>query len=145
MLHLKLFEEFGSADFELEFLPEWKFNSAYRNTQRMGFSGKIYQAFALHANLNNMRPSNLGGENPTQLSLNWNRQTKIGRVIFVCTFVIRKFEGDVPYVLCKVDYNIIGTDMELHGIYIRMELEDLMGIIKNLEKFSNQIIEKIEK
>jgi hypothetical protein len=35
--------------------------------------------------------------------------------------------------------------MELHDIYIRMELEDLMGIIKNFEKFSNEIVEKVEK
>jgi hypothetical protein len=77
--------------------------------------------------------------------LNWNKQTKIGRVIFSATFLVRGVEGDTPYVLCLVDYNIIGTDMQLTSIYIRMELQDMMGIIKNFEKFSNEIVEKVEK
>jgi len=145
MLYLKVFEEFETGDFELEFVPKWKFDQSYKNTQRVGFSNKIYQAFALNANRNGMRANKVGGEHPTQITLNWNKQTKIGRVIFVSTFLIRNIEGDTPYVLCLVDYNVIGTDMQLTSIYIRMELEDLMGIIKNFEKFSNEIVEKVEK
>jgi len=146
MLYLKVFEEFEMGDFELEFVPRWKFDQSYKSTQRVGFNNKIYQAFALNANRNGMRAGKIGDETyPTQLTLNWNKQTKIGRVIFVSTFIVRGVEGDKPYILCKVDYNIIGTDMELHDIYIRMELEDLMGIIKNFEKFSNEIVEKVEK
>jgi hypothetical protein len=142
---LKLFEEFGDENFELEFLPKWKFDSAYKNTERMGFGGKIYQAFALQANRNGMRTNQIGGEHPVQMILNWNRKTKIGRVLFSATFLMRKFESDTPYVLCLVDYNTIGTDMNLKSIYVRMELEDFMGIIKNFELFSNQIISRIEK
>ena len=145
MLHLKLFEEFGSEDFELEFVPRWKFDTSYQNTQRMGFGGKIYQAFALNANRNGMRTNQIGGEHPVQMILKWNRQTNIGRLLLSATFLMRKFESDTPYVLCLVDYNIIGTDMNLNSIYIRMELEDFMGIIKNFEVFSNQIIEKVER
>jgi hypothetical protein len=145
MLYLKVFEEFETGDFELEFVPKWKFNQSYQNTQRVGFSDNIYQAFALNANRNGMRAGKVGGEYPTQITLNWNKQTKIGRVIFVSTFLVRKVEGDTPYVLCLVDYNIIGTDMQLTSIYIRMELQDMMGIIKNFEKFSNEIVEKVEK
>ena len=145
MLYLKVFEEFETGDFELEFVPKWKFDQSYQNTQRVGFSDKIYQAFALNANRNGMRAGKVGGEYPTQITLNWNKQTKIGRVIFVSTFLVRKVEGDTPYVLCLVDYNIIGTDMQLTSIYIRMELQDMMGIIKNFEKFSNEIVEKVEK
>ncbi len=145
MLHLKVFEEFGSEDFQLEFLPKWKFDTSYQNTQRMGFSGKIYQAFALNANRNGMRTNQIGGEHPVQMILKWNRQTSIGRLLLSATFLLRKFESDTPYVLCLVDYNIIGTDMNLNSIYIRMELEDFMGVIKNFEIFSNQIIEKVER
>jgi hypothetical protein len=145
MLYLKVFEEFETGDFELEFVPKWKFDQSYQNTQRVGFSDKIYQAFALNANRNGMRAGKVGGEYPTQITLNWNKQTKIGRVIFVSTFLVRGVEGDTPYVLCLVDYNIIGTDMQLTSIYIRMELQDMMGIIKNFEKFSNEIVEKVEK
>jgi len=145
MLHLKLFEEFETGDFELEFVPRWKFDQSYKNTQRVGFSDKIYQAFALNANRNGMRAGKVGGEHPTQITLNWNKQTKIGRVIFVSTFLIRKIEGDTPYVLCLVDYNVIGTDMQLTSIYIRMELQDMMGIIKNFEKFSSKIVDKVER
>ena len=144
MKHLKLYEEFETGDFELEFVPKWKFDQSYQNTQRVGFSNKIYQAFALNANRNGMRSNQIGGEHPTQIILNWNKQTKIGRVIFSATFLIRGVQGDTPYVLCLVDYNVIGNDMELQDIYIRMELEDLMGIIKNFDKFSNQIVEKVE-
>jgi len=144
MLYLKVFEEFETGDFELEFVPKWKFDQSYQNTQRVGFSNKIYQAFALNANRNGMRSNQIGGENPTQIILNWNKQTKIGRVIFSATFLIRGVQGDTPYVLCLVDYNVIGNDMELQDIYIRMELQDLMGIIKNFDKFSNQIVEKVE-
>ena len=144
MLYLKLFEEFETGDFELEFVPKWKFDQSYQNTQRVGFSNKIYQAFALNANRNGMRSNQIGGEHPTQIILNWNKQTKIGRVIFSATFLIRGVQGDTPYVLCLVDYNVIGNDMELQDIYIRMELQDLMGIIKNFDKFSNQIVEKVE-
>jgi hypothetical protein len=111
----------------------------------MGFGGKIYQAFALQANRNGMRTNQIGGEHPVQMILNWNRKTKIGRVLFSATFLMRKFESDTPYVLCLVDYNTIGTDMNLKSIYVRMELEDFMGIIKNFELFSNQIISRIEK
>ena len=145
MKYLKVFEEFETGDFELEFVPKWKFDQSYKSTQRVGFSNKIYQAFALNANRNGMRAGKVGDEHPTQMSLNWNKQTKIGRVLFVSTFLIRKVEGDTPYVLCLVDYNVIGTDMQLTSIYIRMELEDLMGVIKNFEKFSNEIIEKVER
>lgn len=145
MLYLKVFEEFETGDFELEFVPKWKFDQSYKNTQRVGFSNKIYQAFALNANRNGMRANKVGGEHPTQITLNWNKQTKIGRVIFIATFLIRGVQDDTPYVLCLVDYNVIGTDMQLTSIYIRMELEDLMGIIKNFEKFSNEIVEKVEK
>ena len=144
MLYLKLFEEFETGDFELEFVPKWKFDQSYQNTQRVGFSNKIYQAFALNANRNGMRSNQIGGEHPTQIILNWNKQTKIGRVIFSATFLIRGVQGDTPYVLCLVDYNVIGTDMQLTSIYIRMELQDLMGIIKNFEKFSNKMVEKVE-
>jgi len=144
MLYLKLFEEFETGDFELEFVPKWKFDQSYQNTQRVGFSNNIYRAFALNANRNGMRTNQIGGEHPTQIILNWNKQTKIGRVIFSATFLIRGVEGDTPYVLCLVHYNVIGNDMELQDIYIRMELQDLMGIIKNFDKFSNQIVEKVE-
>jgi len=145
MLYLKVFEEFETGDFELEFVPKWKFDQSYKNTQRVGFSGKIYQAFSLNANRNGMRTNQIGGEHPTQIILNWNKQTKIGRVIFIATFLIRGVQDDTPYVLCLVDYNVIGTDMQLTSIHIRMELQDLMGIIKNFEKFSNEIVEKVEK
>jgi len=144
MLYLKLFEEFETGDFELEFVPKWKFDQSYKNTQRVGFSNNIYQAFTLNANRNGMRSNQIGGEHPTQIILNWNKQTKIGRVIFSATFLIRKVEGDTPYVLCLVHYDVIGTDMQLTSIYIRLELQDLMGIIKKFEKFSNQIVEKVE-
>ena len=145
MLYLKVFEEFETGDFELEFVPKWKFDQSYQNTQRVGFSNKIYQAFALNANRNGMRTNQIGGEHPIQIILNWNKQTKIGRVIFSATFLIRGVQGDTPYVFCLVHYDVIGTDMQLTSIYIRMELQDLMGIIKNFEKFSNQIVEKVEK
>jgi len=144
MRYLKtVFEEFGGEDFQLEFVPKWKFDRSYQNTERVGFSGKIYQAFAVNANRNGMRTNQIGGENPVQIILKWNRQTNIGRALFHATFLMRKFETDTPYVLCLVDYNIIGNDMELKSIYIRMELEDLMGVIKNFDLFSNQIAEKI--
>jgi len=145
MLHLKLFEEFGDENFKIEFLPQWKFDTAYRNTERVGFSNNIYQAFALNANRNGMRTNQIGGEHPVQIILKWNRQTSIGRVLLSATFLMRKFDTDTPYVLCLVDYNTIGSDMNLNNIYIRMELEDFMGVIKNFEIFSNQIIENIEK
>jgi hypothetical protein len=144
MLYLKLFEEFETGDFELEFVPKWKFDQSYKNTQRIGFSNNIYQAFALNANRSGMRSNQIGGEHPTQIILNWNKQTKIGRILFSATFLIRKVEGDTPYVLCLVHYNVIGTDMHLTSIYIRMELQDLMSVIKNFEKFSNQMVEKVE-
>jgi hypothetical protein len=35
--------------------------------------------------------------------------------------------------------------MDLKEFYVRMELEDFMGVIKNIERFSKQIIERIEK
>jgi len=145
MLHLKLFEEFGDENFKIEFLPQWKFDTVYKNTERVGFSNNIYQAFALNANRNGMRTNQIGGEHPVQIILKWNRQTSIGRVLLSATFLMRKFDTDTPYVLCLVDYNTIGSDMNLNNIYIRMELEDFMGVIKNFELFSNQIIEKIEK
>ena len=144
MKYLKVFEEFETGNFELEFVPKWKFDQSYQNTQRVGFSNKIYQAFSLNANRNGMRSNQIGGEHPTQIILNWNKQTKIGRVIFSATFLIRGVQDDTPYVLCLVHYDVIGTDMQLTSIYIRMELQDLMGIIKNFEKFSNEIVEKVE-
>ena len=143
MEYLKLFEEFGGADFELTFLPKWKFDTAYSNTERMGFSGKIYQAFALNANRNGMRTNQIGGEHPTQMILVWNKQTKLGRMLFHATFLMRKFDTDVPYVLCLLDYNTVG-DEALKSFHIRMDLEDLMGVIKNFDKFSEQIIAKVE-
>jgi len=145
MLHLKLFEEFGDENFKIEFLPQWKFDTVYKNTERVGFSNNIYQAFALNANRNGMRTNQIGGEHPVQMILKWNRQTSKGRVLLSATFLMRRFDTDTPYVLCLVDYNTIGSDMNLNNIYIRMELEDFMGVIKNFELFSNQIIEKIEK
>jgi len=149
MLYLKVFEEFETEDFELEFVPIWKFNQSYKNTKRFGFSNKIYQDFALNANLNGMRTDKVGDENPTQMILEWNKPVYTAEkhykkhYLFHGVFLIRKYEGDTPYVLCLVDYNSVG-DTNLKSLYIRMELEDLMGIIKNFEKFSNQIIEKIE-